>query len=105
MPKAYTQPMSNPYMVVQLTQEETGTPGSFPVSLGRLVYKALPCTVTYDPVEGSIVKIIPTTDLDRAIYVGNFRANNPILGEFYLVLCVAPGVYLLDNQMAFLANQ
>lgn len=101
----WTQQTANQVRLVKVIQEETGSPGSFPNVVSPCVYKCLPATVSYNKVEGAGVGIVTTQDLDRAIYVANFRKNSPILGAYYLVHQLGPDVYVLDNQMAFLENQ
>lgn len=105
MGAAFTQPTSNQIRLVKVTQEVSGNPGSFPTSPNRQVYKCMPATLKHDKVEGGYVTIVDTVDTDRAIYVANFRNNLPVLGNYYLVFQLSPGVYVFDNQMAFLENQ
>lgn len=102
---SYQQNVANSIRLVQVIQEEEGNPGSFPNVITPCVYKCMPATVTYESVEGSGVGIQVSTDDDRAIYIANFRQNNPILGAYYLVFRLNNGSYVFDNQMAFLENQ
>ena len=105
MAGAFTNVTSNQIRLVKVIQETSGNPGSFPNSTTRCVYKCIPAVVTYSPVEGAGVQVTDSTDPDKAIYVANFRNNSPVLGNYYLVFQISPGVYVFDNQMAFLENQ
>jgi hypothetical protein len=102
--EAFTKIKAGATKLVQVTQETVGNPGSFPNAPSGIVYKCLPCVVTYEPVEGAPVKIAPVTDPDRAIYVANFRNAVPVLGGLYIVHRLSDGVYIFDNQQVFLEN-
>lgn len=100
MSDVFSPPTCDLVRVVKVIQETGGSPGSFPNGILK-VYKCLPCTVTFSEVEGSNVTITPAVNVDRAIYCGNFRHNYIVLNAFYMVFCIN-GLYVLDNQAAFL---
>jgi hypothetical protein len=105
MAEAYLPIKAGAIRLVKVTQESSGTPGSFPNVTTPCVYKCMPASINYNNIEGSAVSIVDCTDPDRAIYVGNFRQNTPILGNYYFVYRLPNGKYAFDNQMAFLENQ
>lgn len=103
MTGAYQEQTSQQVRLVQVTQETAGTPGSLPS--GVCMYKCMPVSVSsFGNTEGGSAQFSASTDPDRAIYVLNFRNNVPILGEMYLAFMLDNGVYVFDNQAAFLEN-
>lgn len=102
---AYQSITAKAIRVVQVIQEIEGTPGSFPNQVVPCVYKCMPVTISYSDIEGGSVGISVSKDIDRAIYVANFRNNVPLLGGYYVVFRLDNGKYIFDNQMAFEENQ
>jgi hypothetical protein len=97
MAEAYLPIKAGAIRLVKVTQESSGTPGSFPNVTTPCVYKCMPASINYNNIEGSAVSIVDCTDPDRA--------NTPILGNYYFVYRLPNGKYAFDNQMAFLENQ
>lgn len=103
MSDAYSAIKGDMIRLVKVTEEVPGSPGSFP-NTTQVVYKCLPCTITFEEVEGAGVTVTPCINTDRAIYCANFRNNYIVLNAYYLAYLIGD-LYVLDNQAAFLEAQ
>ncbi len=86
--------IQQPVILVKVVEDT-----EFPVG-NRLVYKCLPCKVSFDEEEGAGVTVTIGSE-KKAIYCGNIRNNRLVKDAYYFAYRIS-GKWVIDNQAAFL---